>query len=69
MLRLSLRDQIRNEEIRKRARVTDIAQRVAKRWTDDIKRVAGRRWKQAAQVRGFWNSLQKTYVQKCTEIG
>ncbi|CAH2217069.1 jg13069 [Pararge aegeria aegeria] len=31
------------------------------RWTDDIKRVAGSRWKQAAQDRGFWNSLQKTY--------
>ncbi|CAH2240885.1 jg9622 [Pararge aegeria aegeria] len=27
------------------------------RWTDDIKRVAGSRWKQAAQDRRFWNSL------------
>ncbi|CAH2248846.1 jg7551 [Pararge aegeria aegeria] len=34
------------------------------RWTDDIHRVAGSRWKQAAQDRGFWNSLQKTYVHK-----
>ncbi|CAH2231293.1 jg20612 [Pararge aegeria aegeria] len=30
MLGVSLRDQIRNEEIRRRTRVTDIAQRVAK---------------------------------------
>ncbi|CAH2259111.1 jg9970 [Pararge aegeria aegeria] len=91
MLGVSLRDQIRNEEIRRRTRVTDIAQRVAKlkwkwdpmlewrprtgkrivgrpptRWTDDIKRVAGSRWKQAAQDRG---SLQKTYVQRWTSIG
>ncbi|CAH2269018.1 jg16042 [Pararge aegeria aegeria] len=30
MLRVSLRDQIRNEEIRRRTRVTDKAQQVAK---------------------------------------
>ncbi|CAH2235122.1 jg16115 [Pararge aegeria aegeria] len=30
MLRVSLRDRIRNVEIRRRTRVTDIAQRVAK---------------------------------------
>ncbi|CAH2226340.1 jg578 [Pararge aegeria aegeria] len=106
MLGVSLRDQIRNEEIRRRTRVTDIAQRVElkwkwagliprktdgrwgskvlewrprtgkrsvgrppTRWTDDIKRVAGSRWKQAAQGRGFWNSLQKTYAQQWTSIG
>ncbi|CAH2207810.1 jg276 [Pararge aegeria aegeria] len=102
MLGVYLRDQIRNEEIRTRIRVTDIAQRVAKlkrkrarhivrrtlgfqgakvyrtgkrsvgrpptMWTDDVKRVAGSRWKQAAQDRGFWKSLQKTYVQQWTSI-
>ncbi|CAH2267590.1 jg11879 [Pararge aegeria aegeria] len=67
------------EEIRRRTRVTDIAQRVAKlkwqwagyiaRWTDDIRRVAGSRWRQAAQDRALWNSLQKTYVQQWTSIG
>ncbi|CAH2236655.1 jg16482 [Pararge aegeria aegeria] len=95
MLGVSLRDQISNEEIRRRTKVTDIAKPVAKlkckwlghiarrtdgrlgskalewrprtvkrsvgqpptRWTDDIKRVAGSRWKLAAQYRGFWNSL------------
>ncbi|CAH2248562.1 jg24159 [Pararge aegeria aegeria] len=98
MLGVSLRDRIRNVEIRRRTKVTDIAQRVAKlkwqwaghivrrkdgrwglkvlewqprtgkrsvgrpptRWIDDIKRVAGSRWIQAAQNRGTWNSLQKT---------
>ncbi|CAH2240676.1 jg5544 [Pararge aegeria aegeria] len=39
------------------------------RWTDDIRRVAGSRWIQAAQNRGIWNSLQKTYVQQWTSIG
>ncbi|CAH2241673.1 jg26973 [Pararge aegeria aegeria] len=39
------------------------------RWTDDIKRVAGSLWIQAAQNRGIWNSLQKTYVQQWTSIG
>ncbi|CAH2244549.1 jg11669 [Pararge aegeria aegeria] len=39
------------------------------RWTDDTKRVAGSRWIQAAQNRGTWNSLQKTYVQQWTSIG
>ncbi|CAH2235078.1 g17965 [Pararge aegeria aegeria] len=39
------------------------------RWTDDIKRVAGSRWIQAAQNSGTWNSLQKTYVQQWTSIG
>ncbi|CAH2230549.1 jg8877 [Pararge aegeria aegeria] len=39
------------------------------RWTEDIKRVAESRWKQAAQDRGFWNSLQKTCVQQWTSIG
>ncbi|CAH2264014.1 jg16397 [Pararge aegeria aegeria] len=107
MLGVSLRDLIRNEKIRRRTRVTDIAQRVAKlkwqwaghiarrtdgrwglkvlewrprtgkrsvgrpqtRWTDDIRRVAGSRWRQAAQDRALWNSLQKTYVQQWTSIG
>ncbi|CAH2266632.1 jg19819 [Pararge aegeria aegeria] len=106
MLGVSLRDRIRNVEIRRRTKVTDIAQGVAKlkwqwaghivrrkdgrwgpkvlewqprtgkrsvgrpptRWTDDIKRVAGSRWIQAAQNRGTWNSLQKTYVQQWTSI-
>ncbi|CAH2251100.1 jg11809 [Pararge aegeria aegeria] len=30
----------------------------------DIRRIAGNRWTQAAQSRGIWNSLQKTYVQQ-----
>ncbi|CAH2215900.1 jg13770 [Pararge aegeria aegeria] len=34
------------------------------RWTDDIKRVARRRWTQAAQACGIWNSLPKNYIQQ-----
>ncbi|CAH2268931.1 jg6958 [Pararge aegeria aegeria] len=107
VLGVSLRDQIRSVEIRRRTRVTGLAQRVAKlkwqwaghivrrkdgrcgpkvlewqprtgkrsvgrpptRWTNDIKRVAGGRWIQAAQNCGILNSLQKTYVQQWTSIG
>ncbi|CAH2216846.1 jg6622, partial [Pararge aegeria aegeria] len=47
MLRVYLRDQIRNVEIRRRTRVTDIAQRVAKlkwKWAGHIvRRKDGRR--------------------------
>ncbi|CAH2235722.1 jg1538 [Pararge aegeria aegeria] len=111
MLGVSLRDQTRNEEIRRRTRVTDIrvAPRLAKlkwrwaghkarrrdgrwglkvlewrprtskrsavrpptRWTDDLRRDAGSRWRQATQYRVLWNNrpLQKTSVQKWTSIG
>ncbi|CAH2236728.1 jg16968 [Pararge aegeria aegeria] len=47
MLGVSLRDQIRNEEIRKRTRVTDIALRVAKlklQWAGHIARRTDGRW-------------------------
>ncbi|CAH2241463.1 jg15660 [Pararge aegeria aegeria] len=47
MLGVSLLDQIRNEEIRRRTRVTNIAQRVAKlkwQWAGDIARRKDGRW-------------------------
>ncbi|CAH2238579.1 jg17165 [Pararge aegeria aegeria] len=47
MLGVSLRDQIRNEEIRRRTRVTEIAQRVAKlkwQWAGHIVRRKDGRW-------------------------
>ncbi|CAH2237951.1 jg4645 [Pararge aegeria aegeria] len=47
MLGVSLRDQIRNEEIRRRTKVTDIAQRVAKlkwQWAGHIARRADGSW-------------------------
>ncbi|CAH2268262.1 jg15893 [Pararge aegeria aegeria] len=97
VLRVTLRDQIRYEVIRRRTRVTDIAQRVTKlkwqwaghiarrtdgrwalkvlewrpltgkrsvgrpptTWTDDIRRVAGSRWRQAAQDCVLWNSYKR----------
>ncbi|CAH2229473.1 jg20853 [Pararge aegeria aegeria] len=43
--------------------------RPARRWTDDIRRVAASRWRQASQDRGLWNSLRKTFVQQWTSIG
>ncbi|CAH2242634.1 jg8463 [Pararge aegeria aegeria] len=47
LLGISLRDQIRNEEIRRRTKVTDIAQRVAMlkwQWAGHIARRADVRW-------------------------
>ncbi|CAH2244606.1 jg11720 [Pararge aegeria aegeria] len=47
MLAVSLRDQIRNEKIRRRISVTDIAQRVAKlkwKWAGHIARRTDGRW-------------------------
>ncbi|CAH2244749.1 jg24431 [Pararge aegeria aegeria] len=34
-----------------------------------MRRVAGSFWRQAAQDRGLWNCLQKTYIQHWTSIG
>ncbi|KAJ8711218.1 hypothetical protein PYW07_008460 [Mythimna separata] len=47
MLGVSLRDHIRNEDIRKRTKVTDIARRIAKlkwQWTGHIARKTDGRW-------------------------
>ncbi|CAH2237348.1 jg12062 [Pararge aegeria aegeria] len=47
MLGVSLRDQIRNEEIRRRTRLTDKAQRVAKlkwQWAGHLARRTDGRW-------------------------
>ncbi|KAG6440870.1 hypothetical protein O3G_MSEX001526 [Manduca sexta] len=107
MLGISQRDRIRNEEIRRRTKVTDIAHRISKlkwqwaghiarrtddrwgrkvlewrprtgkrkvgrpptRWTDDLARVAGSRWMQAASNRSTWRSLGEAYVQQWTSCG
>ncbi|CAH2215566.1 jg8893 [Pararge aegeria aegeria] len=50
------------------AKVLDWRPRTGKRSVGRPRSV-GSRWKQAAQDRGFWNSLQKTYVQQWTAIG
>ncbi|CAH2244793.1 jg5144 [Pararge aegeria aegeria] len=47
MLGVSLRDQIRNEEIRRRTKLTEIAQRIAKlkwQWAGHIARRTDGRW-------------------------
>lgn len=102
MLGISLRDHIRNSEIRKRSRVTDVMRTISelkwnwaghiarqqedrwtkrivnwrprmtarpvgrppRRWTDDIKEVAGMTWRQKAQDRDKWKQLREAYVQK-----
>ena len=107
MLGVSLRDRLRNEEIRRRTKVTDIAQRISKlkwqwaghiarrtdgrwgrrvlewrprtgkrsvgrppaRWTDDLIKVAGTRWTQAASNRSLWKSMGEAYVQQWTSLG
>lgn len=46
---VSLRDRIRNEEIRRRTKVTDIAERISKfkwQWAGRIARRTGNRWGQ-----------------------
>lgn len=107
MLGISLRDRIRNEEIRRRTKITDIAQRSSKlkwqwaghiarrtdgrwsrkvlewiprigkrsvgrppaRWTDDLAKVAGVGWMQAASDRSEWRLLGEAYVQQWTSQG
>ncbi|KAI8431209.1 hypothetical protein MSG28_001247 [Choristoneura fumiferana] len=75
MLGVYLRDRIRNEEIRGRTRVTDIAKRICSlkprtgnrsvgrpptRWTDDLVKVAGSRWVHAASNQSDWRSMSNS---------
>ncbi|KAI8441772.1 hypothetical protein MSG28_005461 [Choristoneura fumiferana] len=80
-LGVSLRDRIRNGDIRSRTKVTDIALRVAKlkwqravcrpptRWSDDLVKIAGLRWIRKAQDRSEWRALGEAYVQQWTTFG
>ncbi|CAB3240548.1 unnamed protein product [Arctia plantaginis] len=107
MLGVSLRDRIRNEVIRQRTKVTDIAYRISKlkwqwaghisrrtdnrwgkrvlewrprlgkrsvgrpqaRWSDDLRKMAGRSWMREAQNRSKWRAMGEAYVQQWTAIG
>lgn len=106
MLGISLRDKIRNDVIRKRTKVTDIASKISKlkwqwaghvcrrtdnrwskrilewrprvgtrsvggqlaRWSDDLRKVAGKHWMRKAGDRAVWRSLGEAYVQQWTNI-
>ncbi|XP_046976516.1 uncharacterized protein LOC124542632 [Vanessa cardui] len=107
MLGVSLRDRIRNEAIRQRTKVIDIAHRISKlkwqwaghicrrtdnrwgkrvlewrprlgkrsvgrpgaRWSDDLRKTAGRSWMRVAQERSQWRAIGEAYVQQWTEMG
>lgn len=107
MLGVSLRDRIRNEVIRQRTKVIDIAHRISKlkwqwaghicrrtdnrwgkrvlewrprlgkrsvgrpqaRWSDDLRRTAGRNWMREAENRPKWRAIGEAYVQQWTATG
>ena len=107
MLGVSLRDRIRNEVIRQRTKVIDIAHRISKlkwqwaghisrrtdnrwgkrvlewrprlgkrsvgrpqaRWSDDLRKTAGRSWMREAENRSQWRALGEAYVQQWIAIG
>lgn len=107
MLGVSLRDRIRNEVIRQRTRVIDVAHRISKlkwqwaghicrrtdnrwgkrvlewrprlgkrsvgrpqaRWSDDLRKTAGRSWMREAIDRTKWREIGEAYVQQWTAIG
>ncbi|KAG6461226.1 hypothetical protein O3G_MSEX012494 [Manduca sexta] len=106
MLGVSLKDKLRNEVIRQRTNVTDIAHRISKlkwqwaghicrrtdnrwgkrvlewrprlgkrsvgrppaRWSDDLRKVAGKNWMRQAEDRVKWRILKEAYVQQWTKI-
>jgi hypothetical protein len=107
MLGVSLRDRIRNQVIRQRTELTDIAHRISMlkwrwaghisrrtdnrwgkrvlewrqrlgkrsvgrsqaRWSDDLRRTAGRRWMRVAEDRARWRDIGEAYVQQWTVVG
>jgi hypothetical protein len=103
----SLRDRIRNQVIRQRTKVNDIAHRISilkwrwaghisrrtdncwgkrvlewrpclgkliagrpqTRWSDDLRRTAGKSWMRVAEDRARWWEIGEAYVQQCTVVG
>ncbi|CAH2215570.1 jg24577 [Pararge aegeria aegeria] len=66
MFGVSLGDQIRNEEILRRTRVTDLAQRVAKltwKWSGNIARRTDGRW--GSNFPRCWNAVLSPRTGKC----
>ncbi|KAI8430387.1 hypothetical protein MSG28_000676 [Choristoneura fumiferana] len=79
MLGVSLKDRIRNEVIRQRTKVIDIAHRISTvkprigkrsvgrpqtRWSDDLRRAAGKSWMRVAEDRAQWRATGEAYVQR-----
>ncbi|CAH2209422.1 jg21674, partial [Pararge aegeria aegeria] len=65
MLGVSLRDQIRNEEIRRRTRVTDIAQRLAKlkwKWDGHIALKTDGRWGSKILVKSAQTLYRRLHI-------
>lgn len=100
MLGITLRDKVRNRQLRDKTKITDVIERVAslkwrwighvarqdserwthritfwrpretrrsvgrpqKRWTDDIKEVAGSKWMRKAKDRKAWQNMEEAYV-------
>ncbi|CAH2097257.1 unnamed protein product [Euphydryas editha] len=79
MLGVSLKDRIRNETIRERTKVTDVAQRIRSgsglvtcvvgpmAVGADV--IAGVGWMRIAESRDVWRELGEAYVQQWTAIG
>ncbi|CAK1601531.1 unnamed protein product [Parnassius mnemosyne] len=83
ILGISLVNKIQNEEIRvsnlilPSVRVMDWRPRLGKRsmgrtltrWSDDLRKVAGRNWMRVAEDQSMWRALGEAYVQQSTAAG
>jgi hypothetical protein len=50
-------------------RVLEWRPRPQARWSDDLRRTAGRSWMRVAEVRARWRTVGEAYVQLWTVVG